>query len=244
MESAECGVLSAECAWMGSRVRGSDETRPVTNDKFMMTDDLSENQNADSKIIIGLTGNIGTGKSTVMGMLAELGAIGIDADKVAHEVVAPGEPAYAQVLAEFGPEIASNGGPIDRARLGQIVFSDPTALARLEAIVHPAVSLRISRLVAEAQAPVVVIEAIKLLEAGLSVRLCNQVWVVTTPRAEQIQRLIATRGLSAQEAILRIDAQPPQEEKTARADVVIDNSGNLEDVRRQVEQAWAMLMPA
>ena len=90
----------------------------------------------------------------------------------------------------------------------------------------------------------VVIEAIKLLEAGLSVRLCNQVWVVTAPRAEQIQRLIATRGLSAQEAILRIDAQPPQEEKIARADVVIDNSGNLEDVRRQVEQAWATLMPA
>ena len=174
-----------------------------------------------------------------MGMLAELGAIGIDADKVAHEVVMPGEPAYAQVLAEFGPEIAPNGGPIDRARLGQIVFSDPTALARLEAIVHPAVSERISRLVAEAQAPVVVIEAIKLLEAGLSVRLCNQVWVVTAPRAEQIQRLMATRGLSAQEAILRIDAQPPQEEKVARADVVIDNSGSLEDVRRQVEHGVA-----
>ena len=235
---------SAECAWMGSRVRGSDETIPVANDKFMMLDNLSKNQNADSKIVIGLTGNIGTGKSTVMGMLAELGAIGIDADKVAHQVVIPGEPAYAQVLAEFGPEIAPNDGPIDRARLGQIVFSDPTALARLEAIIHPAVSVRISRMVADAQAPVVVIEAIKLLEAGLSVRLCNQVWVVTAPRAEQIQRLIATRGLSAQEAILRIDAQPPQEEKVARADVVIDNSGSLEDVRRQVEQAWATLMPA
>ena len=112
MASGGRGGRSAECVWMGSRVRGSDETRTVTNDKFMMTDDLSENQNADSKIVIGLTGNIGTGKSTVMGILAELGAIGIDADKVAHEVVAPGEPAYAQVLAEFGPEIASNVGPI------------------------------------------------------------------------------------------------------------------------------------
>ena len=153
-----------------------------------------DKQNPDSKIVIGLTGNIGTGKSTVMRMLAELGAIGIDADKVAHEVVMPGELAYGQVLAEFGHEIAPNGGPIDRARLGQIVFSNPTALARLEAIVHPAVSERISRLVADAQAPVVVIEAIKLLEAGLSVRLCNQVWVVTAPRSEQIRRLMATRG--------------------------------------------------
>ena len=207
----------------------------------MMSNVHLDNQDPDSKIVIGLTGNIGTGKSTVMGMLAELGAAGIDADKVAHDVVAPGEPAYTRVLADFGPEIAPNGGAIDRARLGQIVFSSPTALARLEAIVHPAVSQRISQLVAEAKAPLVVIEAIKLLEAGLSVQLCSQVWVVTAPRAEQIQRLIATRGLSEQEAILRIDAQPPQEEKVARADVVIDNSGSLADVRRQVEHAWQTL---
>lgn len=206
-----------------------------------MTDDHSSIQSSDSKIVIGLTGNIGTGKSTVMGMLIELGAMGVDADKVAHEVVAPGEPAYTQVLAEFGPEIAPNRGPIDRARLGQIVFSSPTALARLEAIVHPAVSERIGRLVTDAQTQVVVIEAIKLLEAGLSVQLCNVIWVVTAPRAEQIQRLIATRGLSEQEAILRIDAQPPQAEKAARADVIIDNSGSLEDVRRQVEHAWRAL---
>ena len=207
----------------------------------MMSNVHLDKQDPDSKIVIGLTGNIGTGKSTVMGMLAELGAIGIDADKVAHDVVMPGEPAYALVVAEFGPEIAPNEGPIDRARLGQIVFSDPAALARLEAIVHPAVSERISRLVADALAPVVVIEAIKLLEAGLSVQLCNEIWVVTAPRSEQIQRLMTTRGLSTQEAILRIDAQPPQEEKVARADVVIDNSGNLANVRRQVEQAWQSL---
>ena len=207
----------------------------------MMSNVHLDKQNPDSKIVIGLTGNIGAGKSTVMRILTELGATGIDADKLAHDVVAPGEPAYDQVLAEFGHEIAPNGGPIDRARLGQIVFSDPTALARLEAIVHPAVSLRISRLVADAQAPVVVIEAIKLLEAGLSLRLCDHVWVVTAPRAEQIQRLMATRGLSEQEAILRIDAQPSQEEKVARADVVIDNSGSLEDARRQVEHAWRTL---
>lgn len=200
-------------------------------------------QTRNQKTVIGLTGNIGTGKSTVMAILTELGATGIDADKVAHEVVLPGEPAYDRVVAEFGPEIAPSGGPIDRARLGQIVFADPAALARLEAIVHPAVSQRIGRLVAEASTPVVVIEAIKLLEAGLSLRLCDQVWVVTAPRAEQIRRLMATRGLSEQEAILRIDAQPPQAEKVARADVVIDNSGTPDEVRRQVEQAWRSLHP-
>jgi dephospho-CoA kinase len=203
-----------------------------------MTTAPTSESNPTAKLVVGLTGNIGTGKSTVMAILAELGAAGIDADKVAHQVMLPGEPAYAQIVAEFGPELAPNGGPIDRARLGQIVFSDPAALARLEAIVHPAVAQRIQQVVADAQAPVVVIEAIKLLEAGLSVQLCDTVWVVTTPRAVQIQRLMATRGLSEAEAILRIDAQPPQEEKIARADVVIDNSGSLDDVRRQVENAW------
>lgn len=193
------------------------------------------------KVVIGLTGNIGVGKSTVMALLAELGAAGIDADKVAHEVMAPGQPAYDQIVARFGPQIAPDGGPIDRLRLGQIVFSDPAALADLEAIVHPAVFQVIQRRVAEADAPVVVIEAIKLLEAGLSRQLCQQVWVVTAPRAQQIQRLMRTRGLSEADAALRIDAQPPQSAKVAQADVVIENDGSLDEVRAQVEQAWQAL---
>lgn len=191
-----------------------------------------------AKLVIGLTGNIGVGKSTVMAMLAGLGAVGIDADKVAHQVMEPGQPAYAPIIARFGPQIAPEHGPIDRLRLGQIVFSDPAALADLEAIVHPAVFQVIQRRVDEADAPVVVIEAIKLLEAGLSRQLCQQVWVVTAPRAQQIQRLMQTRGLSEAEATLRIDAQPPQADKIAQADVVIDNGGSLEDVRAQVERAW------
>lgn len=195
-------------------------------------------------LVIGLTGNIGVGKSTVAAMLAELGAFVIDADQVAHEVMAPGQPAYVQIVAHFGPQIAPNGGPIDRLRLGQIVFSDPQALAQLEAIVHPAVFVRIQELLAEAKAPVVVIEAIKLLEAGLSLRLCQQVWVVTAPREQQIQRLMATRGLSYEQAVLRIEAQPPQEEKIARAHVVIDNSGTVEQTRRQVVEAWVRLLGA
>jgi dephospho-CoA kinase len=193
------------------------------------------------KIVIGLTGNIGVGKSTVMALLAELGAAGIDADKVAHQVMEPGQPAYDQIVARFGPLIAPAGGPVDRMRLGQIVFSDPAALADLEAIVHPAVFQVIQRRVAEAGAPVVVIEAIKLLEAGLSRQLCQQVWVVTAPREQQILRLMGSRGLSEAEAALRIDAQPPQADKVAQADVVIDNGGSLDEVRAQVERAWMEL---
>ena len=193
------------------------------------------------KTVIGLTGNIGVGKSTVMALLAELGAVGIDADKVAHEVMEPGEPAYVQIVACFGPQIVPGGGAIDRLRLGQIVFNDPAALADLEAIVHPAVFQVIRRRVAEADAPMVVIEAIKLLEAGLSRQLCDQVWVVTAPREQQIERLVASRNLSEAEAILRIDAQPPQAAKVAQADVVIENDGGLDEVWAQVERAWRML---
>jgi dephospho-CoA kinase len=191
-----------------------------------------------AKTVIGLTGNIGVGKSTVMAWLAELGAAGIDADKVAHQVMEPGQPAYDQIVAHFGPQIAPAGGPIDRVRLGEIVFSDPAALADLEAIVHPAVFQVIQRRVAEADAPVVVIEAIKLLEAGLSKQLCHQIWVVTAPRAQQIQRLMASRGLSQAEAALRIDSQPPQSAKIAQAHVVIENDGSLDQMREQVERAW------
>lgn len=194
------------------------------------------------KVVIGLTGNIGVGKSTVMTMLAELGAKTIDADRVAHQVMEPGQPAYAQIIAAFGPEVAPAGGPIDRYRLGQVVFSNPEALARLEQIVHPAVFVHIQRLLRETTARVAVIEAIKLLEAGLSIQLCDTVWVVTAPREQQIERLMRFRGLSYGEAVLRIEAQPPQAEKAARADVVIENGGSPEETRLQVQRAWQNLV--
>jgi dephospho-CoA kinase len=177
-------------------------------------------------------------------MLAELGAFIIDADRVAHQVMEPGQPAYTEIVAVFGPEIAPNGAPVDRFRLGQIVFAEPEALQRLEQIVHPAVLRRIKELLAAATARVVVIEAIKLLEAGLSLQLCDQVWVVTAPREQQIERLMASRGLSYDAAVLRIDAQPPQAAKIAQAEVVIDNSGAVEATRAQVAQAWAQTVEA
>jgi len=197
-------------------------------------------------IVIGLTGNIATGKSTVAALLAELGAHVIDADRVAHRAMAPGGPAYQAVLDAFGTDLVRLDGSIDRRRLGQIVFGDPAALARLEAIVHPAVfdlvRAEIERIAANWQGdepePVVVIEAIKLLEAGMSVTLCDQIWVVTAPPAQQLRRLVKQRGLSEAEARQRMAVQGAQEEKARRADVVIDNGGSLDEVRAQVRAAW------
>ncbi|HHX44778.1 MAG TPA: dephospho-CoA kinase [Chloroflexi bacterium] len=186
---------------------------------------------------IGLTGNIATGKSTVARMLADLGAYVIDADRLAHEVMRPESDAYRAIVARFGPSIVSPDGAINRASLGAIVFSDRAALTDLERIVHPAVVARTLHLLAKDTTPVRVVEAIKLLEAQMH-RHCDAVWVVVAPREQQVVRLMHTRGLSRQEAELRIDAQPPAAAKVARADVVIDNSGSLDDLCAQVRRAW------
>jgi len=191
--------------------------------------------------LIGLTGNIATGKSHVAAILAQLGACVIDADRVAHQVMRPGGPAYDAVAKAFGCEILADDGDIDRAKLAAIVFRDEAALRRLEAIVHPAVIAEVARRVAQATQPAVVVEAIKLIEAGMH-HLYDELWVVTAPRAVQIARLVATRGLTDQEAALRVNAQPPQEEKAALADRVIVNDGDLGALRRKVEAAWTVLM--
>lgn len=191
--------------------------------------------------VIGLTGNIGTGKSTVLVMLHDLGADTIDADAVAHAVMRPGQAAHAAIVQAFGANILATDGTIDRGRLGAIVFRDAAALARLEGIMHPAIFVRMQELVHSSVRPVVVIEAIKLLEAGYSITLCDVIWVVTSTRDQQIARLMHSRHLSRAEAELRIDAQPPQADKVRQADVVIDNSGTLDETRQQVETAWQRL---
>jgi dephospho-CoA kinase len=206
----------------------------------------------DGVYLIGLTGNIACGKSTVLNLLRELGAHVIDADRVTHEVQQPGEAVYAQIVAAFGPAIlVAPAGPIDRRKLGAIVFSDPAALRQLEQIVHPAVHTRIAAWLDEvgrageqattlpvgAARSVAVIDAIKLIEAGWK-SICDAIWVVTCTQDIQLARLVATRAMSQDEALQRIAAQPPQADKVAQATVVIDNSGSLEATRRQVAAAW------
>jgi dephospho-CoA kinase len=192
------------------------------------------------KCLIGLTGNIATGKSTVAAMLADLGATVIDADRITHQVMRKGNAVYERIVAAFGAQVVGADGEIDRQALGQIVFGDAAALRRLEEIVHPAVGAEVRQRVEQAATPIVVIEAIKLIEAGWH-RFCQALWVTDCPRTQQVARLAKERKLDQQEAYRRIDAQPPQAQKTALADVVIDTSGDLDETRRQVQAAWSKI---
>ena len=188
---------------------------------------------------IGLTGGIGTGKSTVAGLLAELGAQVIDADKIGHEVYAPGTPGFARVVEAFGTGIVGADGAIDRRALGAIVFADPAALARLNALVHPLIAEEIRRRMTAARtassAPIVV-EAAIMLEAGW--RFFDQLWVVVVERERAIARVTGSRGMTAAEVARRIDAQMPEAERRRLADVVIDNNGTPAELRAQVDAAW------
>jgi dephospho-CoA kinase len=190
--------------------------------------------------VIGLTGNLGTGKSTVASMLAELGAETVDADIVAHEVMEPSTPTYESVVKAFGPGIVGVDGEIDRARLASQAFADPDALARLEAIIHPPTIARIEDQIAASTAPAFVVEAIKLIEAGMADR-CDQVWVTACTPEQQLDRVMNGRGWTRSETERRLRAQSPQEEKIARADVVIDTSVSLSRTRSQVAAAWVDL---
>ncbi|MGD9099785.1 MAG: dephospho-CoA kinase [Anaerolineae bacterium] len=186
--------------------------------------------------LIGLTGNIATGKSTVAAMLAELGATVIDADKIAHQVMRRGSAVYERIVEAFGLGVVGADGEIDRQHLGRTVFEDTQALRRLEEIVHPAVGVEIQRRIAAARTPLIVLEAIKLIEAGLH-HLCQALWVTTCPSEQQIDRLMRDRALSFEGAALRVGAQPPQAQKISLADVVIDTSDDMAETRRQVEAA-------
>jgi dephospho-CoA kinase len=190
-----------------------------------------------SQYLIGLTGNIATGKSTVAKMLAELGATVIDADALVHELQRPGAPVYNAMVAAFGPGILDRAGEIDRKALGSIVFADPEKLRALESIVHPAVLIESVRRIMEAPTEIVVYEAIKLIEAGRA-EMCDALWVVTARSDVQLQRLMRDRQLSEAEARQRIAAQPPPGEKIKHATTIIDNSAALADTRQQVEAAY------
>ena len=190
--------------------------------------------------VIGITGPIGCGKSTVAAWLAELGAVVIDADDVAREVVEPGEPALAAVLARFGPRYRRPDGSLDRSALGELVFADPDALEALEAIIHPAVRPRIEAAIDAARraaAPAAVVEAIKLVEGGLAAS-CDEVWLVTCDPAAQRERLRG-RGAGAADADRRIRAQGSWgEARAVPATRVVDTTGDPADARSRVVAAW------
>jgi len=190
-----------------------------------------------NKYVIGLTGNIATGKSIVRQMLQHLGAYTIDADSLAHQVMMPGAPAYKPVVATFGQFIVGPDGRIDRNTLGRLVFSNPDALKKLEEITHPIIRQGIIALAARAQQRVIVIEAIKLLEGDLA-NMVDSIWVVDASPATQYRRLIEKRKMSEADAKQRILAQQPQAEKLKRAHVVIKNDGSIEDTWKQVQIAF------
>src|SRR5215212_5024740 len=198
----------------------------------------------DRTVVIGLTGPIGCGKSTVAAWLGELGARVVDADVVAREVGEPGEPALQETVSTFGPVVVRDDGSLDRAALGRIVFSDPDALARLEAILHPAVRPRILDRIAEATragAPAVVIEAIKLVEGGLAA-MCDEVWLVVCRPIAQRERLVARASAGADPADIdaRIAAQSDIVERLLPAATrVIDTSGSVDEARSVVHAAYA-----
>jgi dephospho-CoA kinase len=189
--------------------------------------------------LIGLTGGAGSGKSTVSDMLAELGAVVIDADEAAHAVYAPGSPGFDAVVREFGAEYVRDGR-VDRARLGQLVFHDEAARHRLNAIVHPLVREWMAARTAEAalRDEGAVVQAVPLLfENGLE-RLYSTIVLVYVPADVQLRRLVEGRGLSEDRAHGMIAAQMPIDEKRKLAHHVIDNGGSVESTRKQVERLW------
>jgi len=192
------------------------------------------------KYVIGLTGNIATGKSVVRKMLEHLGGYGIDADALAHRAMAKGAPGHELVLKAFGDWILDEEGQIDRARIAKIAFSDPEALGRLETIVHPLVAHAVDLLIRRAKQSVVVIEAIKLLESDL-ISGCDSVWVVDASEELQVARLMHKRSMPEAAARQRISAQAPQAIKLRSAKVVIHNEGSFEDTWNQVQVGWGKL---
>ncbi len=194
------------------------------------------------KYIIGLTGNIATGKSVVRRMLEHLGAYTIDADALAHRAIAKDAPGYQPVIETFGKWILDSDGQINRSKLAGLVFRDPEALSKLENIIHPLVEQAVEILVQRANQRVVVIEAIKLLESSLR-SACDSIWVTYAPEEIQIDRLMRKRNFSREEAISRIHSQGAQSEKIERANTVVRNTGSYDELWKQVTAAWKQVSP-
>lgn len=192
-------------------------------------------------ITIGLTGGIGSGKSTAAKILAELGAPIIDADKVGHEIYLPQTPAYRELVAAFGEGILGADGTIDRRKLGPIVFADPAALRRLNAIVHPKMYARMGEMVAAmrraGETRPIVVEAAILIEAKWQ-PLFDEIWLVTAARERVIERIERDRGLKPEQTEARIRAQLSDEERRKHATAEIRNDGTPEELRDAITRLW------
>jgi len=196
-------------------------------------------------LLVGLTGSIATGKSTVSRMFAHLGARVLDADQLAREVVMPGQPAYLKIVEEFGPQVVQEDGTLDRKALGAIVFADPGKRKRLEEITHPAIGLRQQRILSvldeEAFEGIVIWDVALLFETGGVARMDRVVVVATDPDTE-LARLVARDSLPEDAARARMASQMPVAEKAKRAHYVIDNSGTRPDTERQVKAVYEALL--
>jgi dephospho-CoA kinase len=202
-----------------------------------------QDDSSDTFVIVGLTGGIACGKTTVAGMLEELGAPVIDADDLAREVVQPGEPALEDIVDTFGEEMLTDEGELDRDALGDRVFDDDEARATLESITHPRIAQRMQQrahALRESGVDWVVYDAALIIENDLHHALDSLI-VVTASEQTQIERLVARDDLSRQKAQDRIDAQMPVDQKADFADYVIDNDGSLDDTRRQVEEVYHII---
>ncbi len=191
--------------------------------------------------MIGITGGIGSGKSTVARILAELGAPSLDADKVGHSIYAPGGPAYDDVVAAFGNQILAPDGTVDRRKLGPIVFGDPAQLKKLNSIVHPKMLARMHEMVAEMRAGgetrPIVIEAAILVEANW-MPLFDEIWLVTASHQRVIERVARDRGMKPIEIEARIRAQLSDEQRARHASLTIRNDGTIEELRAKIEREW------
>jgi dephospho-CoA kinase len=194
--------------------------------------------------VVGLTGGIASGKSLVANILEKLGAVVVDADLLAREVVAPGEPAYCAIIKEFGSGVVGPDGVLDRTALGRIVFADAAARKALEKITHPRIAERAARRIEDERmrGTFVLFYVVPLLiEAGLT-SMVDEVWLVFVGREVQLARLMERDAISCEEALRKIEAQMPLCEKTAYADVIIDNSGLPEETKRCVTVEWNRLL--
>lgn len=204
-----------------------------------MTDTRPERERL--RIRLGVTGGIASGKSTVMSRLHELGAETLDADRVYHELIAPGEPLNRTLIAEWGDGIANADGSINRPALGRIVFADPEQLRRLDTLTHPPIRAATEARVAASTADVVAVDAVKLIESGHADR-CDEVWLVVASPETQLRRLVEDRGMAEADARRRIAGQPPLQPRIERADVILNNDAGIDALRRQVDREWTRLV--